>query len=65
MHFVKAVAIVVAGILAMRVAYAVLFVALCGHTHSEGVATIRDNLKVFTGHAGYGEPIIQRVFDVG
>ena len=30
MHFVKAVAIVVAGILAMRVAYAVMFVALFG-----------------------------------
>lgn len=37
---------------------------LCGHTHSEGEAKILPNLRVFTGGAEYGEPRIQKVFEV-
>ncbi|MGA2593287.1 MAG: metallophosphoesterase [Bryobacteraceae bacterium] len=37
---------------------------LCGHTHSPGTARILDNLTVFTGRAEYGEPKLQRVFDM-
>ena len=38
---------------------------LCGHTHSSGFARILDNLVVYTGGAEYGEPVLQRVFDLG
>ncbi len=38
------------------------FIALCGHTHSPGVARIFPNLTVHTGGAAYGEPCIQRCF---
>ena len=37
---------------------------LCGHTHSSGSAQIRDNLEVLTGDAVYGQPKVQRMFDV-
>jgi Icc-related predicted phosphoesterase len=37
---------------------------LCGHTHSSGSARILDNLIVYTGQAQYGEPELQRVFDL-
>ncbi len=37
---------------------------LCGHTHGAGHAQILPNLEVITGPAEYGEPAVQRVFDV-
>jgi Icc protein len=37
---------------------------LCGHTHSSGSARILDNLIVHTGLAQYGEPALQRVFEL-
>jgi predicted MPP superfamily phosphohydrolase len=37
---------------------------LCGHTHGRGQARLRDNLVVFTGGATYGEPEVQRVFEL-
>ena len=37
---------------------------LCGHTHSPGVAEIAENLTVLTGSAQYGNPVVQRVFDL-
>jgi 3',5'-cyclic AMP phosphodiesterase CpdA len=37
---------------------------LCGHTHSSGVAEIAENLTVLTGAAQYGNPIVQRVFEL-
>ena len=37
---------------------------LCGHTHGEGHAQMLPNLKVITGPAEYGEPAVQRVFEV-
>ncbi|MCK4856496.1 MAG: metallophosphoesterase [candidate division Zixibacteria bacterium] len=37
---------------------------LCGHTHGGGEAQIRHNLKVLTGEATYGQPVIQRVLDL-
>ena len=37
---------------------------LCGHTHSSGHVQIRGNLEVFTADAEYGQPKVQRVFDV-
>ncbi len=37
---------------------------LCGHTHGLGHVQMRDNLEVFTGDAEYGQPQVQRVFDV-
>ena len=37
---------------------------LCGHTHSSGSVQIRDNLEVLTGDAEYGQPKVQRLFDV-
>lgn len=35
---------------------------LCGHTHGQGQARIRDNLQVLTGGAHYHAPQIQKVF---
>ena len=32
---------------------------VCGHTHSGGVAEMRDNLTVVTGGAEYGQPALQ------
>jgi Icc-related predicted phosphoesterase len=37
---------------------------LCGHTHSPGSALILDNLTVLTGGAEYGQPQLQRVWEV-
>jgi 3',5'-cyclic-AMP phosphodiesterase len=37
---------------------------LCGHTHGAGQAQILDNLTVLTGAAEYGQPAIQRVFEI-
>jgi len=37
---------------------------LCGHTHSSGKYKPRPNITVYTGHAEYGAPEIQRVFEV-
>ena len=37
---------------------------LCGHTHSPGEVTVLPNLKVITGGAKYGEPVIQREFEI-
>jgi hypothetical protein len=38
---------------------------LCGHTHGSGEVRIADNLHVLTGAAEYGNPQIQRIFDIG
>lgn len=37
---------------------------LCGHTHGQGEATLRPNLRVWTGGAEYGEPALQRLIEV-
>jgi 3',5'-cyclic-AMP phosphodiesterase len=37
---------------------------LCGHTHSVGEAQVLPNLRVLTGGATYGHPVIQRVLEV-
>lgn len=37
---------------------------LCGHTHGAGRVQILDNLEVMTGGATYGEPEVQRVWEV-
>ncbi|MCA9714446.1 MAG: metallophosphoesterase family protein [Myxococcales bacterium] len=36
---------------------------LCGHTHGAGVAQLRHNLVVRTGHAEYAAPRVQEVFE--
>ena len=36
---------------------------LCGHTHGAGEAEILPNLRVLTGGARYGAPVVQRVFE--
>lgn len=36
----------------------------CGHTHSSGVALLLPNLKVYTGGAEYGNPIVQQIVEV-
>jgi predicted MPP superfamily phosphohydrolase len=36
---------------------------LCGHTHCEADVQILPNLRVLTGGADYGHPIVQRVFE--
>jgi len=38
---------------------------LCGHTHGTGEVEILENLHVLTGGADYGNPTIQRIFDIG
>ncbi len=40
------------------------FVVLCGHTHSPAEARILDNLTVHAGQAVYGQPQIQRIFEL-
>jgi len=35
------------------------FLVLCGHTHSEGVLQVADNLEVRTGGAEYGAPRVE------
>ena len=37
---------------------------LCGHTHEPAQAQIRDNLRVWTGAAEYGQPQIQQVIQL-
>jgi predicted phosphohydrolase len=37
---------------------------LCGHTHGGGEAQVLPNLRVLTGEASYGHPVIQRVLEV-
>lgn len=37
---------------------------LCGHTHGEGEAQILPNLRVLTAGARYGEPAVQRVWQI-
>ena len=37
---------------------------LCGHTHGGGEAQVLPNLRVLTGDARYGQPVIQRVLEV-
>lgn len=37
---------------------------LCGHTHGEGEAQIRPNLRVSTGGAVYRQPVVQRVLEL-
>ena len=37
---------------------------LCGHTHGSGEAQILPNLKVLTGGAEYGAPIVQKVLEI-
>jgi Icc protein len=41
-----------------------LFTVLCGHTHSEGVFTFKENMTVLTGHSEYSNPRVSRVFDL-
>jgi len=36
---------------------------LCGHTHGAGEAMILANLRVWTGGADYGAPVVQRVIE--
>ena len=36
---------------------------LCGHTHSSGEAYPLPNITVYTGHAEYGVPEIQKIFE--
>jgi Icc-related predicted phosphoesterase len=37
---------------------------LCGHTHSSGEAFPLQNITVYTGHAEYGVPEIQKIFEL-
>lgn len=37
---------------------------LCGHTHGQGEVQISENLQVLTGEAEYGQPVVQRVFEI-
>ncbi len=37
---------------------------LCGHTHGAGDVQIRPNLRVITGGADYGTPIVNRLFNI-
>lgn len=37
------------------------FDVLCGHSHSEGILRVLDNLIVYTGEAEYGRPAVYRV----
>jgi 3',5'-cyclic AMP phosphodiesterase CpdA len=36
---------------------------LCGHTHGAGEARVLPNLRVLTGGAAYGSPVVQRVIE--
>jgi 3',5'-cyclic-AMP phosphodiesterase len=36
---------------------------LCGHTHGAGEAQVLPNLRVLTGGAKYGSPVVQRVLE--
>jgi 3',5'-cyclic-AMP phosphodiesterase len=62
-HFAcKVVGEVLAG--AMRAHPHKRMTVLCGHTHGRGRAEILPNLTVYTGGATYGEPEVQRVFEI-
>lgn len=37
---------------------------LCGHTHGQGEVQISENLRVLTGEAEYGQPVIQQVIEI-
>jgi len=37
---------------------------LCGHTHGRGECQPLPNVKIFTGAAQYGQPTVERVFDL-
>ncbi len=37
---------------------------ICGHAHHDGIATLRENLTVFTGAAVYGSPAVEAVIEV-
>ncbi|TWU23332.1 Calcineurin-like phosphoesterase superfamily domain protein [Novipirellula galeiformis] len=37
---------------------------ICGHTHHDGIATLRENLIVHTGSAVYGAPDVEAVIEV-
>jgi predicted MPP superfamily phosphohydrolase len=37
---------------------------LCGHTHGRGACCPLPNVEILTGGAVYGEPEIQRLFDL-
>ena len=37
---------------------------LCGHTHGGGEAQVLPNLRVLTGDARYGQPVIQRILGI-
>jgi len=37
---------------------------LCGHTHGDGEAQVLPNLRVLTGGAIYGKPVIQWMLEV-
>lgn len=40
------------------------FTVLCGHTHGEGVFDFTENMTVLTGKAKYGNPQINKVFNL-
>ena len=62
-HFAnKAVGDVLRGVMAAHPEHELL--VLCGHTHSAGEVTVLPNLRVLTGGAAYGQPEVQRVFDL-
>ena len=37
---------------------------LCGHTHGAGEAQILPNLRVLTGNAEYGKPVVQQMLEM-
>ncbi|EMI16110.1 calcineurin-like phosphoesterase [Rhodopirellula maiorica SM1] len=37
---------------------------ICGHTHHDGIATLLENLTVYTGAAVYGSPGIEAVIEI-
>lgn len=41
-----------------------MLTVLCGHTHSPGRTQIRENVLALTGGAEYGQPALQRVFEL-
>jgi len=38
---------------------------LCGHTHGGGEVQVLPNLRVLTGEAEYGDPVVQTVLEIG
>lgn len=42
-----------------------MMTVLRGHTHGGGEAQLLPNLRVLTGGAWYGNPVVQRVLEVG